>query len=227
MRASLLLSLLWLVVPVYFSIPAFGYPLSAYWLILLASISALFSILLVLLGESVIEDIVKVVLLLTLSSLLWATKGELGFIIICTVVASASGMLFNHANQWFAGEQIQRTRPHAPLSSDTGERETVASGKKFSDLSDSEKHASFTEVETRISNLVDDLGEDLPLRDRDIVKGYLKYNELGVALEHLCDALLAEDRTVSESQYSEIARLFKKMKMDPTGRLKHLDPLAK
>lgn len=105
--------LAWLVV--YFWIPTFGYSLSSYWMILLASISALFSMLLVFLGESVIEDIVKVVLLLILSALLWATKDERGFIFICTAIASASGILLNHANQWVADKSMQppRRRPRS------------------------------------------------------------------------------------------------------------------
>ena len=87
---------------VYISIPAFGYSLDLLWLILSASISALLSMLLVMLGESIIEDIVKVVIILVLSSVLSATKSEFGFIVICTAIASASGMLFSHVNQWIA-----------------------------------------------------------------------------------------------------------------------------
>ena len=87
---------------IYISIPAFGYSLDLLWLILSASVSALLSMLLVMPGESTIEDIVKVVILLVLGSVFSATKSEFGFIVICTAIASASGILFNHANQWIA-----------------------------------------------------------------------------------------------------------------------------
>lgn len=61
--------------------------------------SGLFAALLVLLGESIIEDVVKVGMLVVLSGILWSIKSELLPILMSSCISGATGMILNLANK--------------------------------------------------------------------------------------------------------------------------------
>ena len=78
-------------------------------LIITASVAGIFSGLIVLLGEVVIEDIVKIGMLLILTGILWATTPKLGFIFISACISCGTGMILNQANKCAASQPVHRT----------------------------------------------------------------------------------------------------------------------
>jgi hypothetical protein len=99
--------LVWLAV--YLAIPGLGYPVRLWVLITSASVSAIFAWLIVLLGESVVEDIVKLVILAVLSAILSTNSPKLEFVFACTMIAGILGIVMNHINQFAAGKASNRT----------------------------------------------------------------------------------------------------------------------
>jgi glucose uptake protein GlcU len=91
---------------IYFAIPVAGFDIETWVLILSASIGGIFSGLVVLLGETVIEDIVKIVILLCLAGILWGSTPKLGFIFI-TALAGVAGAIINQINQYAANKRTQ------------------------------------------------------------------------------------------------------------------------
>lgn len=62
--------------------------------------------------------------------------------------------------------------------------------------------AERAKIGTEISSLAADC--DLALQDAGTVREYLAHDELGVALEYLCDTLIETDAPVTESQLRRI-----------------------
>lgn len=86
----------------YWLIPLTGFPFSAKGLWIVTIGSALFAGILVLLGESIIEDGMKVGMMLVLTGLLWFTDGRLGFFVGCVVLAGMVGSSMNQLNRTLA-----------------------------------------------------------------------------------------------------------------------------
>jgi hypothetical protein len=93
---------------------------------------------------------------------------------------------------------------------------------RFSDLSSSQQRAFWAEIEGTIRVLLDELPESFPAADRETVSGYLDHNELGLALEHLCDSAIEVGLVISDQHYAVVSRLFERMELDPSGRLRCL-----
>lgn len=87
-------------VAIFFAIPEAGFDIEKWVLIVSASIGGTFSSLLVLLGESVIEDIVKLVMMLVLSGIVWVTNPKLGYIFITILISGGMGAIINQINQY-------------------------------------------------------------------------------------------------------------------------------
>src|SRR5688572_24533761 len=65
-----------------------------------------------------------------------------------------------------------------------------------------ELRAELSRLSAEISALATEC--DLPLQDAGIVREYLAHDEVGVALEHLCDILIETEAAVTESQCRRI-----------------------
>ena len=98
----LALSVTW--IAIFFIVPLEEFDMRLWELLISASIGGLFAGLLVLLGESVIEDIVKIVIMLVLCGILWATTPGLGYIFISALLAAITGSVFNQINQYAANK---------------------------------------------------------------------------------------------------------------------------
>jgi hypothetical protein len=85
---------------VFFAIPEAGFDIELWVRIVSASVGGLFSSLLVLLGESVIEDIVKLLVVLVISGIVSGTNPELGYIFISTLISGVMGVIINQINQY-------------------------------------------------------------------------------------------------------------------------------
>lgn len=94
----------------------------------------------------------------------------------------------------------------------------MKSDKPFSDLTWEEKVAFWTEVEEEIRTIVDVLGGRLPESDRKLVLDHLQDNELGLAIEHVCDVVIEIDGGLTPKQFAEIRRLVEKIQADPDRR---------
>ena len=84
---------------IYFLLPAAGYPLRPWVLLVVASITAFYAGLFVFLGETLIEDIVKTGIFLILAGILWYTVPRAGFVFICALAAGVIGGLLNLVNR--------------------------------------------------------------------------------------------------------------------------------
>lgn len=76
-------------------------------LIVSASVGGIFAGLLVLLGETIIEDIIKVAILSVISGTLWATTPKLGFVFISAVISGVTGTVINQISQYAANKALQ------------------------------------------------------------------------------------------------------------------------
>ena len=77
-------------------------------LVVSASIGGILAGLIVLLGESVIEDVIKLVILLVLAGVIWGTKPGFGFIFLSALVSGVIGAVLNQINQYVANKRTQR-----------------------------------------------------------------------------------------------------------------------
>lgn len=80
---------------VYFALPALGYSLKPWALILFTSLAAFYAGLLVFLGENIIEDFMKSGIMLILTGILWFQTPKSGFLFICALAAAVVGTLLN------------------------------------------------------------------------------------------------------------------------------------
>ena len=71
--------------------------------------------------------------------------------------------------------------------------------------------AQMAQLGAEISALVAEC--DLPLQDANAIRAYLDHQELGVALETLCDTLIETDASITESQCRRILDAAKAMGM--------------
>jgi hypothetical protein len=92
--------LVWLAV--FFAMLGLGYSPQLWAIITFASISAIFSGSFVLLGESIIEDIVKVVIFVVLSAVLGLNTLKIEFLFVGAIISGFMGIVMNHINQFIA-----------------------------------------------------------------------------------------------------------------------------
>src|SRR5689334_14805174 len=83
---------------VYFGLPALGYSLKYWALIGFSAASAVYAGVIVLLGETLIEDLVKLVLFLAIAGGLWYSAPRAGFIFVCVLAAGVVGLVVNQAS---------------------------------------------------------------------------------------------------------------------------------
>lgn len=79
-----------------------------------------------------------------------------------------------------------------------------------------ELRAELARLEAEISALATEC--DLALQDAGVVRTYLEHNDVGVALEHLCDILIETDAGITEGQCRRIldaAKALGMIKRDP------------
>lgn len=87
---------------VFFALSPMGFPLEIWALVAAASVSAVFAGLLVMLGETIIENIILVCILLVLSGVVSTTTPKLGFIFVCVFSSAFVGVLMNQINKAIA-----------------------------------------------------------------------------------------------------------------------------
>ena len=98
-------------IAIFLIVPLVGFDINLWVLILSASIGGLFSGLLVLLGETVIENIILVLVFLVLAGVLWGHKPSLGFIFISVLISSVIGVITNQVNQYAANKALKSGTP--------------------------------------------------------------------------------------------------------------------
>ena len=99
---------------VFFALPPIGFPLEIWALVASASVSAVFAGLLVMLGETIIENMILVCILLVLSGVVSTTTTKLGFIFVCALSSAFVGVLMNQINKAIANRprwKDMRARP--------------------------------------------------------------------------------------------------------------------
>ena len=94
-----------------FIVPLVGFDIKLWVLILSASIGGLFAGLLVQLGETVIENIFLVAIVLVLAGVLWGYKPSLGFIFISVLISGVIGVITNQVNQYAANKALKSGTP--------------------------------------------------------------------------------------------------------------------
>ena len=94
---------------VYFAILGLGYSPQLWTIITCASIFAILSGLIVLLRESVIEDTVKVVIIVLLSAVLGLNTLKIEFLFVGAIVSGVIGIVMNQINQFVANRASNRT----------------------------------------------------------------------------------------------------------------------
>ena len=92
---------------IFFIVPVMGFDIKMWLLIVSASIGSVFAGILVLLGETVIENIILVGVFLVLAGVLWGTKPSLGFIFISALISGVTGAITNQFYQYAANKALQ------------------------------------------------------------------------------------------------------------------------
>ncbi|RDH82825.1 MAG: hypothetical protein DIZ80_11170 [endosymbiont of Galathealinum brachiosum] len=87
---------------IFISLIEFGFNVEFWTLIVSASIGALLSSLLVLLGETIIEDIVKLILIIVMPAILMNSNPKLGFIFITALISCITGVTINQLNKYLS-----------------------------------------------------------------------------------------------------------------------------
>jgi hypothetical protein len=103
----IILALLITWLEIFIVVPVVGADTALWELVMSAFIGGIFAGLLVLLGESVIEDIIKVVILLILGGAIGAITSRLGFILISALLSGVTGVVINQINQYAANKRMQ------------------------------------------------------------------------------------------------------------------------
>lgn len=91
---------------IWFGVPAMGFEVEMWVLMLSASVGGLFTGLFVLLGESVIENIALVIILLVLAAVVSGMKPGLGFIFLCALFSGVIGTITNQVNQYLSNREL-------------------------------------------------------------------------------------------------------------------------
>lgn len=92
-------------VAIFISIPAVGFDVEVWVLIVSASLGGVLSSLFVLLAESVVEDVVKLVMMLVLSGVVWGMNPALGYIFVAVLISGGLGAITNQIGQYAANKR--------------------------------------------------------------------------------------------------------------------------
>jgi hypothetical protein len=98
---------------IFFIVPLVGFDIKLWVIILSASVGGLFAGLLVLLCETVIENIFLVAIVLVLAGVLWGYYPSLGFIFISALLSGVIGTITNHINQYAANKALKSGTPNS------------------------------------------------------------------------------------------------------------------
>ena len=85
---------------------------------------------------------------------------------------------------------------------------------EFDNLSKDEKFAFWSEIEGRIKTIMSNIGRSVAEADQEEVSKLLSHNELGIALEHLSNALIEDEIKIEKNIRDEILDLMKLMEYD-------------
>lgn len=96
---------------IFFIVPLMGFDIKLWVIILSASVGSLFAGLLVLLGETIIENIFLLAIVLVLAGVLWGHYPGLGFIFISALLSGVIGTITNHINQYAANKALKSETP--------------------------------------------------------------------------------------------------------------------
>lgn len=92
---------------IFLIIPTADFDIELWKLIVSASVGGMFACLLVLHGEAVVEDIVKVVILLILAGVLWGKAPKLGYVFVSVLVSGVIGAVINQVSQYSANKRVR------------------------------------------------------------------------------------------------------------------------
>lgn len=93
---------------IFFIVPFMGFDIKMWGLILSATIGGLFAGLLVLPGETVIENIILVIVLLVISGVVSGENANLRFIFITALLAAVIGTMINLINQYITNNMLKK-----------------------------------------------------------------------------------------------------------------------
>ena len=96
---------------IFFIVPIMGYDIKIWVLIVSASIGSLIAGSLVFLGETVIENIMMVAIVLVTAGVLAGSKPGLGFIFISALLSCVIGAITNQVNQYAANKALKSGAP--------------------------------------------------------------------------------------------------------------------
>lgn len=115
-RIFLILGILMTWLAIFIIVPFTGFDIKVWELTLSASIGGLFAGLLVLQRETVIENIILVVIILVLTGVLSGRNPDLGFIFISALLSGVIGAITNQINQYAANKahKLVRSKNDAP-----------------------------------------------------------------------------------------------------------------
>ncbi len=92
---------------IFFIVPLLEFDMEMWVLIVSASIGGLFAGVLVLLGETVIENIILVSVVLVISGVLSTTNPGLGFVFFTALLSGVIGSITNQVNQYAANRLLK------------------------------------------------------------------------------------------------------------------------
>ena len=89
---------------IFFVVPLMGFDIKLWILIVSASIGGLFAGIILLLRETVIENIIMMVFVLVLAGIVSGTKPGFGFVFISALLSGVIGTITNQINQYVANK---------------------------------------------------------------------------------------------------------------------------
>jgi hypothetical protein len=100
-------------ISIFFVVPHMGFEIKMWVLIVSAFIGGLFAGFIVLLRETVIENIIMVVIVLVLAGILSGTKPGFGFVFISALLSGVIGTITNQINQYLANKALKSETPQS------------------------------------------------------------------------------------------------------------------
>lgn len=98
-------------ISIFFVVPYMGFEIKMWVLIVSALIGSLFAGFIVLLRETVIENIIMVAVVLVLAGILSGTKPGFGFVFISALLSGVVGTVTNQINQYAAHKALKSGPP--------------------------------------------------------------------------------------------------------------------
>ena len=98
---------------IFFVVPHMGFGVKPWILILSAFIGGLFAGFIVLLRETVLENIIMMAIVLVLAGILSGTKPDSGFVFISALLSGVIGTITNQINQYAANKTLKSGTPQS------------------------------------------------------------------------------------------------------------------